>query len=426
MTQQVKSIIQTIASVTIGLIMLGSIFAYFYTGYHGYPLYILLRFILLAIIVNSIGFAIIANYASLSNAAKPIKIIFYFLSGLYLSIYLFIGFLKNTFATAAEAYFALFLSILISLLLIVYFQSREEDIKRLAAGFLIFVFFSIAVIGFFIQPENPSPIQTHQTIFAIFSLMALLAIFETPRKLLEKYFKKSFAALPHHFVWCGGKPIDIAALVLFLFLAGFSLYVIFIFKSLGGFLNYAIKSQQALITPQMAIYQLIYFIVLSLVGVGFLMRRTLSETLKRLGLVLLSKNGISKIIGFTVLLIFVNFLFEQIGATLGLVDLAADKEANRLILQNFRSIGNMLILALAAGIGEEILFRGALQPKFGIFFTTLLFTLVHGQYQWWGLLNVFALGLVLAYQRKISNTTSTVISHAFYDIIGLVLIFLIK
>lgn len=415
MNQQVKSIIQTIASITIGLIIFGSIFAYFYTGYHGYPLYILLRFILLAIIVNSIGIALIANYASVNGATNPVKIIFYFLSGLYLSIYLFIGFLKNTFATAAEAYFALFLSILISLLLIVYFQSREDNIKRLAAGFLIFVFFSIAAISFFIQPENSSPIQAYQTIFAIFSLMALLITFDVPRGLLEKYFKKSFAA-----------PIDIAALTLFLFLTGFSLYVIFIFKSFGGFLNYAIKSQQALITPQMAVYQLIYFIVLSLAGVGFLTRKTLSETLKRLGLVWPSKNDVLKIIGFAAALLVINFLFEKIGMALGLINLSADQEANQLIFQNFKSIGSLLILAFAAGIGEEILFRGALQPKFGIIFTTLLFALVHGQYQWWGLLNVFALGLILAYQRKISNTTSVIIAHALYDIIGLALIFLVK
>lgn len=415
MNQQVKSIIQTIVSITIGLIIFGSIFAYFYTGYHGYPLYIFLRFILLAIIVNSIGITLIANYASVNGATNLVKIIFYFLSGLYLSIYLFIGFLKNTFATAAEAYFALFLSILISLLLIVYFQSREDNIKRLAAGFLIFVFFSIATISFFIQPENSSPIQAYQTIFAIFSLMALLITFNASRGLLEKYFKKSFAA-----------PIDIAALTLFLFLTSFSLYVIFIFKSFGGFLNYTIKSQQALITPQMAVYQLIYFIVLSLAGVGFLTRKTLSETLKRLGLVWLSKNDILKIIGFATALLVINFLFEKIGMALGLINLSADQEANQLIFQNFKSIGSLLILAFAAGIGEEILFRGALQPKFGIIFTTLLFALVHGQYQWWGLLNVFALGLILAYQRKISNTTSTIITHALYDIIGLALIFLVK
>jgi membrane protease YdiL (CAAX protease family) len=37
----------------------------------------------------------------------------------------------------------------------------------------------------------------------------------------------------------------------------------------------------------------------------------------------------------------------------------------------------VLIVALASGIGEEVLFRGALQPAFGLVWTSLLFGLIH-------------------------------------------------
>ena len=44
------------------------------------------------------------------------------------------------------------------------------------------------------------------------------------------------------------------------------------------------------------------------------------------------------------------------------------------------SIPGILTLGLAAGIGEETLFRGALQPRFGLLITSLLFALLHSQY----------------------------------------------
>ena len=69
-------------------------------------------------------------------------------------------------------------------------------------------------------------------------------------------------------------------------------------------------------------------------------------------------------------------------------------------------------------MGEEILFRGALQPVFGIVFTSLLFAVVHVQY---GLtpitLAVFLLGLILGILRKRTNTTVTILVHFGYNFI---------
>ncbi|MFM7106551.1 MAG: CPBP family intramembrane glutamic endopeptidase, partial [Flavobacteriales bacterium] len=38
----------------------------------------------------------------------------------------------------------------------------------------------------------------------------------------------------------------------------------------------------------------------------------------------------------------------------------------------------MIYVSVCAGVGEEILFRGALQPLFGIIITSLLFVAIHG------------------------------------------------
>jgi len=74
-------------------------------------------------------------------------------------------------------------------------------------------------------------------------------------------------------------------------------------------------------------------------------------------------------------------------------------------------------IALAPAISEEILFRGALQPRIGLIATALLFASFHSQY---GLsfdtLAVFAIAIGLGLLRKFTNTTTSVISHATYNL----------
>ena len=76
------------------------------------------------------------------------------------------------------------------------------------------------------------------------------------------------------------------------------------------------------------------------------------------------------------------------------------------------------MLAAAAGLSEELLFRGALQPIFGIVPTSLIFAVSHVQY---GLspatLTVFLLSVVLGIIRKRSNTTVAILVHAGYNFV---------
>jgi hypothetical protein len=81
-----------------------------------------------------------------------------------------------------------------------------------------------------------------------------------------------------------------------------------------------------------------------------------------------------------------------------------------------------IVLGLSAGISEESLFRGAVQPRLGIVTAALLFTIGHLQY---GLtaatLEVFVIGLVLGLVRKRANTTMCIIIHAGYNMVGILL-----
>jgi uncharacterized protein len=93
-------------------------------------------------------------------------------------------------------------------------------------------------------------------------------------------------------------------------------------------------------------------------------------------------------------------------------------ELSQLLLGNMTTVWDWLILAIAAGIGEEVLFRGALQPVLGIWLTSLLFAVIHTQY---GLslatLLIFVVGFILGLIRRRYNTTVAIILHAAYNFV---------
>jgi membrane protease YdiL (CAAX protease family) len=77
-----------------------------------------------------------------------------------------------------------------------------------------------------------------------------------------------------------------------------------------------------------------------------------------------------------------------------------------------------LIIGITAGVGEELLVRGVLQPRLGIVLSNLFFTSLHAfQYGFDGLLSVFMAGMVLGVVRARTNTSTSAIVHGTYDFI---------
>ncbi|MCO6452396.1 MAG: CPBP family intramembrane metalloprotease [Caldilineales bacterium] len=164
--------------------------------------------------------------------------------------------------------------------------------------------------------------------------------------------------------------------------------------------------------------QALVFFSMAFVGVGWLARRHWGQSLIRLGIVRPSWRqviiGLGVGVGMALLLIPVEYLVNLLG-------LGFDEDVNRLteaaIGPLFNSIPGILTLGLAAALGEEAVFRGALQPRFGLLVTAFLFALLHSQY---GLtlstLVVFGVGLVLGWMRIRHNTSTAMIVHAIYNI----------
>jgi membrane protease YdiL (CAAX protease family) len=75
-----------------------------------------------------------------------------------------------------------------------------------------------------------------------------------------------------------------------------------------------------------------------------------------------------------------------------------------------------VLIGVTAGIGEEMVVRGLLQPRIGLIGSNLAFTAFHAlQYGPDGLLSVFLIGLALGVIRSKSNTTTSAIVHGVYD-----------
>ncbi|GAB3368391.1 hypothetical protein GCM10027431_13870 [Lysobacter rhizosphaerae] len=89
---------------------------------------------------------------------------------------------------------------------------------------------------------------------------------------------------------------------------------------------------------------------------------------------------------------------------------------------------NPLWIALAAGFGEELLFRGALQPVLGIWATSGLFVLAHVKaYRFNALskgvliqaISIFAISVCFGYVAQYVGLVAAMIIHAAMDVAGL-------
>jgi membrane protease YdiL (CAAX protease family) len=162
--------------------------------------------------------------------------------------------------------------------------------------------------------------------------------------------------------------------------------------------------------------QVVAFVGLAFILTGALVYRSWSGVMKRLDLTRFSLVGLAAAAGAVV----VAFVLQIVAGVLtqafqpGIVDdlerVTQDMTAN---VQN--PLGAVL-LGLCAGIGEEFLLRGAIQPRFGIVLTSLLFALMHVQYGLtFTLVALFGIGILFGLVKNRYGTWAAVISHAVFN-----------
>lgn len=170
------------------------------------------------------------------------------------------------------------------------------------------------------------------------------------------------------------------------------------------------------VTVATQLINVLFFVLVAYVAVGANIYRNGEEATARLGITRPKLTDIAvgaaavlpafalSVLGSLLTMIFQPDLFEDLGDTMEQMSAGTN-----LVWVN-------LILFASAGIGEEILFRGAIQPRFGIVLTSAFWALVHTQYQLtFVVLGLFLVGVLFGLIRKYLSTTPAIIAHALYN-----------
>lgn len=205
-------------------------------------------------------------------------------------------------------------------------------------------------------------------------------------------------------------PVHAFALVLVVILFGTQVSTIF-FTSLA-------LSAQSTVGIGDLVAQAIGLLILAAAGVGIFIRRDGTQVSARLGLVLPAWWQVALGLAAAGAFLAVAQATDELGRALT-PDVYRQLQAST--NQLFGGlVGNPLgvaTIALAPAISEEILFRGALQPRIGLIATALLFASFHSQYGFsFDTLAVFVIAIGLGLIRKFTNTTTSVISHGAYNL----------
>ncbi len=187
----------------------------------------------------------------------------------------------------------------------------------------------------------------------------------------------------------------------------------------GTSLNSGANVDVSSVSATELVSQALTFVFIAYFGVGFLINRGFTGATGRLGLKAITGRqffgAVLLVLGLfavTFLASVLTYFFEpnlqkQIQENLGTMT------------QNLSSFGGALLLGISAGVGEEILFRGAVQPRYGIVFTSLVFASLHVQYGFsLTILGIFFVSILLGIERRRVNTTASVVTHVVYDVIA--------
>ncbi len=169
-------------------------------------------------------------------------------------------------------------------------------------------------------------------------------------------------------------------------------------------------SSESRVSPGFVLASQLPLMVVALAGVGAGVRRAPREILARLGYGRVTPLQLGVVVLFIVGAFVMQFLADSLFAALQpelyeRVGEVSDALFNLEGLDPVAVVLFALLIGVGAATGEETLFRGAVQPVFGIVLTSVLFASLHIQYGPSVLLGyVFVLSLGLGLLRKYINT----------------------
>ena len=166
------------------------------------------------------------------------------------------------------------------------------------------------------------------------------------------------------------------------------------------------------------------FVAIAYIAVGLPYWRELRGATERLGIVVPDP----RTIGIAIAATFASFLVATIASLISQqFDPGLSESLNEVVDQMTAQVQNpigAIVLGASAGIGEEAIFRGALQPRYGIIIPSLLFMMLHGPEYGFNLalLGLFGVSIILGLVRKNVNTTAAMITHALFNAVQVLLL----
>ena len=162
--------------------------------------------------------------------------------------------------------------------------------------------------------------------------------------------------------------------------------------------------------------QVILFVGLAFILTGTGIYRTVRQAARRLGLWRIGPAPVGMAI-LSVLAIFAVSITASLLTDWLQPDLVDDlNQVTDDMTANVQNPVGAISLGLSAGIGEELLLRGAIQPRFGLVLTSFFFALLHTQYGLtFVLLGLFGIGMILGVLRNRYGTMAPIIAHALFN-----------
>ena len=213
-------------------------------------------------------------------------------------------------------------------------------------------------------------------------------------------------------------PVQLTGLVLCSALLS---YTVIGLISVGGTEGLAEAINSEGISPAETLFQSALWVLAALLGVGLFIRRSPGQAQLRLDLRMPSLMDAAVGIGS-------GFLFYGVVLAGGLVwlmlsspeQIAAQSVVSSALASSVTSVGEALALSLPVAIGEELFFRGALQPVFGLLPTSLFFAALHAQYGFTpALVALLIVGLGLGVVARRHGTVAAILAHFVFNFVQL-------
>jgi membrane protease YdiL (CAAX protease family) len=163
--------------------------------------------------------------------------------------------------------------------------------------------------------------------------------------------------------------------------------------------------------------------VVGLAGIGLGTRRSWRGVAARLGITRPAGRTLLVSAIFIVLFMALDFGWALAWQQLDPEGLEAVTRVSGTLFAGLINLPGALSIGITAAVSEEIVYRGALQPRFGLVLTAALFAVSHVQY---GLtpavVEVFVIGLALGLIRRRYDLTTCMVIHFGYNTLNLLLL----